>query len=135
MTTNASKLKEKMAETLYYDTRKRKRYPTHIKQEVISFINNKTNNGQTTSEGCKEINITQSDYYRWRKQIVAMNLPVEEKKSKSTKEITCPLSVKKKMVANISIGKDNIRFNGTTLIVKGEIARIMFSTFMEEFKA
>ena len=82
-----------------------KRYKPEQIVNLLRQIEVEIANGKTTPQACKEVEITQQTYYRWRKEFGGLKLD----QAKRLKELERENAKLKRLVAELSLEKQVLR--------------------------
>ena len=82
-----------------------KRYKSEQIVNLLRQIEVEIANGKTTSQACKEAEITQQTYYRWRKEYGGLKLD----QAKRLKELERENAKLKRLVAELSLEKQILK--------------------------
>jgi putative transposase len=82
-----------------------KRYKTEQIVNLLRQIEVEIANGKTTPQACKEAEITQQTYYRWRKEFGGLKLD----QAKRMKELERENAKLKRLVAELSLEKQILK--------------------------
>jgi transposase-like protein len=82
-----------------------KRYKPEQIVNLLRQIEVETANGKTTPQACKEAEITQQTYYRWRKEFGGLKLD----QAKRLKELERENAKLKRLVAELSLEKQILK--------------------------
>ncbi len=87
-----------------------KRYKPEQIVNLLRQIEVEIANGKTTPQACKEAEITQQTYYRWRKEFGGLKLD----QAKRLKELERENAKLKRLVAELSLEKQILFSSGST---------------------
>ena len=82
-----------------------KRYKSEQIVTLLRQIEVEIENGKTTPQACKEVQITQQTYYRWRKEYGGLKLD----QAKRLKELERENGKLKRLVAELSLEKQVLK--------------------------
>ena len=82
-----------------------KRYKPEQIVNLLRQIEVEIANGKTTPQACKEAEITQQTYYRWRKEFGGLKLD----QAKRLKELERENAKLKRLVAELSLEKQSLK--------------------------
>jgi putative transposase len=82
-----------------------KRYKPEQIVNLLRQIEVEIANGKTTPQACKEVEITQQTYYRWRKEFGGLKLD----QAKRLKELERENAKLKRLVAELSLEKQILK--------------------------
>jgi putative transposase len=82
-----------------------KRYKPEQTVNLLRQIEVEISNGKTTPQACKEAEITQQTYYRWRKEYGGLKLD----QAKRLKELERENAKLKRLVAELSLEKQILK--------------------------
>ena len=82
-----------------------KRYKPEQIVNLLRQIEVEIANGKTTPQACKEAEITQQTYYRWRKEFGGLKLD----QAKRLKELERENAKRKRLVAELSLEKQILK--------------------------